>query len=61
MNLLAFDPDEGGEFDANFISIYNYQEEDFDYFVQRMVGVGIDDEEEPLNGAIWQVYINHRL
>ena len=61
MNLLAFDPDDGGVFDANFISIYNYQEEDFDYFVQRMVGVGIDDEEEPLNGDIWQVYINDRL
>ena len=44
MNLLAFDYDEGREFDANFISIYNYQEEDFDYFVQRILGVGIDDE-----------------
>ena len=61
MNLLAFDSEQGEDFDANFISIFNYREDDFDYFVQRIMGVGIEDEEEPLNGSIWNVYINDRL
>ena len=50
MNLLAFDSEKGEDFDANFISIFNHREDDFDYFVQRIIGVGIEDEEEPLNG-----------
>ena len=61
MNLLAFDKDQSDTFDANFISIYNEEDEDFDYYVQRIMGIGIEDEEEPLNGSIWQVYINDKL
>ena len=33
MNLLAFDKEQGITFDANFISIYNSDEGDFDYYV----------------------------
>lgn len=44
MNLLAFDKEQGEAFDANFISIYNKEEEDFDYYVQRITGIGITNE-----------------
>ena len=60
MNLLAFDQEQGEAFDANFISIYNEDEEDFEYYVQRITGIGIENEEQPLKGAIWQVYINDK-
>jgi len=28
--------------------------------VQRITGIGIENEEQPLKGAIWQVYINDK-
>ena len=45
MNLLAFDKDQGDAFNANFISIYNSEEEDFDYYVQRITGISIENED----------------
>ena len=44
MNLLAFDKEQCEAIDANFISIYNSEEGDFEYYVQRIIGIGIENE-----------------
>ena len=33
MNLIAFDKEQGDEFDANFISSFNEKKQDVDYYV----------------------------
>ncbi len=38
MNCIFYDKSQSGLLDANFISIYNKQKGDFDYYVQRLVG-----------------------
>jgi len=40
MNQVSFGV-EAEKIDANFISIYNPNEDDFDYYVERLVGVPI--------------------
>lgn len=39
MNFIFYDKSQAPIFDANFISIYNKDRSDFDYFVQRLMGV----------------------
>ena len=60
MNLIAFDPDQEKEFDANFISIYDSVQEKFSYYVHRLVGCEIEDENYPEKGAIWVPFINNK-
>lgn len=39
MNNLAFEASEQGrKFDANFISVYNPEKKEFEYYVQRLIG-----------------------
>ncbi len=47
------------KFDCNFISVYNSQEDDFDYFVERLCGLSIHNQIDP--GCLWHVYINGAL
>ncbi len=59
MNSLAFeDGEQGRNFDANFISTYNKDKKQFEYFVQRLIGQEIQDEKRPGYGKIWVPYIN---
>ena len=60
MNAFAFDEDKGEKMDGNFISLYNEKRGDFDYYVQRLLGVGIENEEDPIAGKLWVPYINNR-
>lgn len=61
MNGIAFEEsDIGTKFDANFIAVLNKDKGDFDYYVQRLLGVGIENEENPPQGKIWVPYINGR-
>lgn len=61
MNGIAFDESEkGNKFDANFIAIMNKDKGIFDYYVQRLLGVGVENEEEPTIGKIWVPYINNK-
>ena len=60
MNLLAFDSPSEGQIDANFISRYNEQEKDFDYYVQRLLGIDIENEDEPEKGRMWIPFINDK-
>ena len=40
MNGIAFDETEkGNKFDANFIALMNEKKGDFDYYVQRLMGL----------------------
>ena len=49
MNGIAFDEGEkGNKFDANFLSLYNEKKFEFEYFVQRLMGQGMENENEPL-------------
>ena len=49
---------ENDELDANFTSKYNKKKDEFEYYIQRLVGLEIENEEEPLEGKIWVPYIN---
>ena len=60
MNGIAFDEGEkGNKFDANFIAM-PVGKESFEYYVQRLLGQAIDDEEKPKEGRIWVPYINNK-
>jgi len=42
MNNLAFEESEQGKIlDANFISMYNQDKKEFEYYIQRLVGLEI--------------------
>ena len=38
MNAVAFDEEKGQQFDGNFISVLSKERDDFEYFVQRLLG-----------------------
>ena len=60
MNGITFDENEKGKkFDANFISIYNKQKDDFDYYVERLLGVEVENTEKPEDGKMWIPFINN--
>ena len=58
MNSFLFTSAIDGDLDANFISIYNKYTESFDYYIQRIGGYEIENEEEPNKGKMWNCYIN---
>lgn len=58
MNSLAFESEHENMLDANFISRYNSATEDFDYFVQRLMGVEMENENVPERGKVWAPFIN---
>jgi Domain of unknown function (DUF4430) len=58
MNYLTFDPKSDKEIDGNFVSIYEESEDKHNYYVQRLIGVPIEDEKNPMNGKIWVLYVN---
>ena len=60
MNAFAFDEDKGEKVDANFISLYNDKRGDFDYYVQRLLGVAVENEDDPIAGKLWVPYINNK-
>jgi hypothetical protein len=61
MNNLAFEEGEQGKvLDANFISMYNQDKKEFEYFIQRLVGLEIQNESKPTQGKLWVPYINSK-
>jgi hypothetical protein len=61
MNTLAFEQSMQSKIlDANFISMYNADKKDFEYYIQRLVGIEISRPEKPAAGKIWVPYINAR-
>ena len=51
MNIIGFGvsgtESEIDIFDCNFISIYNEKEDEFDYYVERLCGIGIENPGRP--------------
>ncbi len=61
MNSLAFKESEQAKiFDANFISMYNKEKKEFEYYIQRLIGLEIQDESQPTSGKNWIPYINSK-
>ena len=58
MNHFLFDPVNSTQFDANFISIYSPNHNRFQYFIQRLVGLELENEDDPYLGKRWIAYIN---
>ena len=58
MNHVAFDKNMEDIFDANFISIYDETVDDFNYYVEKLIGIHIDNEDSPECGRVWVIYIN---
>lgn len=55
MNGFLFTSSTDVDLDANFISIYN---DTFDYYIQRIGGYELENEDEPNKGKMWNCYIN---
>ena len=58
MNSFLFTSAIDDDLDANLISIYNKYTDSFDYYIQRIGGYEIENEEEPNKGKMWNCYIN---
>ena len=54
MNILAFTGKEAAQFDANFLSTYDKETDQFEYSMQRIVGLDV----EKSNGKEWMLYVN---
>lgn len=52
MNMLCFNSKYMSELDANFISVYNKKIDEFEYFIQRLLGYEMNDKYS------WVPYIN---
>lgn len=55
-NTIFFIEDK--DYDANFISKYIPEKDEFEYYIQRILGVQIENEYDPHHGKMWVVYIN---
>jgi hypothetical protein len=58
INIACFNSKYSQELDGNFITIYNKEKDEFDYFIERLVGHKIENERNPYLGKIWVPYIN---
>jgi hypothetical protein len=54
MNFIAFSEKDSQEFDANFVSRYNQENDSFYYQLQRLAGVEIDEKIQ----KEWILYVN---
>lgn len=60
INLFFFTSKTEADLDANFISVYNKKTEAFDYYIQRLAGFEIENEENPSKGKMWNFYMNSK-
>lgn len=61
LNGIAFDEGEKGEkFDGNFITVMNNRTGEFEYYIERLMGVTITNDKKPKKGKIWVPYINQK-
>jgi hypothetical protein len=58
VNYAFFCSDQANELDANFISIYNQEKDCFNYYIQRIIGYEIENDDNPEVGKLWIPYIN---
>lgn len=60
LNSAFFCTDQSEDLDANFISRYNKEKDKFDYYIERLLGFGMENPEEPEKGKVWTCYINNK-
>jgi hypothetical protein len=58
MNFFLFDHVQSSNFNANFISKYSPELKRYQYFIERLAGVTMENEEHPYKGSQWVVYLN---
>lgn len=61
MNFLGFANDNKEKFNVNFMSIYNDDSEEFEYIVERLIGVQVESVKTPISQLTcrqWRPYIN---
>ena len=60
MNGLCFSEKVNEKIDGNFISIYDEHDDRYQYFVQRLIGIEIEDPQNPRSAKMWIPYINEK-
>lgn len=58
VNHICFNSKFGEVLDANFISKYNEENDDFHYYIYSIYGKRIENETEPEKGKMWIPFIN---
>jgi len=58
VNNICFNSKFGDALEANFINRYNEENDDFDYYIERIYGKKIENENNPEQGKMWIPYIN---
>jgi hypothetical protein len=59
LNNICFCSHSAMELDANFISVYNHENDRFDYYIQRLISIEMENETNPEMGKMWVPYINN--
>jgi hypothetical protein len=59
INSAFFSNEYAEDIDANFISIYDSEAGEYHYYIQRLIGYEID-EENPQRDKVWTCYINRQ-
>jgi hypothetical protein len=59
INSAFFSNEYAEDIDANFISIYDKEDNEYRYYIQRLIGYEID-EENPRRDKLWTIYINRQ-
>jgi hypothetical protein len=57
INSAFFSNEYADDLDANFITIYDKETNEYRYYIQRLLGYEID-EDNPKRDKIWTIYIN---
>lgn len=58
VNIACFNSKYSQELDGNFITKYSREKDEYDYFIERLVGYRLENEKDPYKGKIWVPYIN---
>ena len=59
MNKLCFASPHANELKTNFVSVYNKKTDEFEYYIESMLGHSPKLDSLPVSGSQWCVYINN--
>lgn len=60
VNLACFCSVDSSQIDANFISVYNPTDDEYDYYIERLCGYRIENIDDPKTGKLWNIFINNK-
>lgn len=58
VNAICFSSKYSDTLNANFISKYNEEIDDFEYYIESLLDQQIENESCPERGKMWMIYIN---